>query len=398
MKSVKEAQDTIIKFSKKGASESIAFEDCLNRMLAEGVFADRDAPPFDRVAMDGIAIQSEQLLKRQRFFIEDIQAAGQEQKKLKNPENCLEVMTGAVLPYNTDCVIPYERITIDNGIAALDSTAHKSFQNIHKKGVDAKKGDQLLPAGTWVHPGVKGVLATTGLTMVKVVKSPTIMICSTGDELVPIENKPLPHQIRRSNVYMLQAALKDLNIEAETTHLPDDKPKLKTAIKELLRDYDVLLFSGAVSKGKYDFLPVVFQELGVQIHIHGVKQKPGKPFLFGSQGEKFVFGFPGNPTSTLVCFHAYFKLWLKQHWGIKDILTFGHLDKDIVFNKPVTNHLLVMTSTEDGKLLAKPIANSGSGDWVHLALADAFLSLPSEQSEFKKGEIFPITYLHKNSF
>ncbi|WP_339925298.1 molybdopterin molybdotransferase MoeA [uncultured Cyclobacterium sp.] len=398
MKSVKEAQDIIIKFSKKGETDSIPFKDCLNRMLAEGVFADRDAPPFDRVAMDGIAIQSEQLLKRQHFIVEGIQAAGQEQKSLKNPDNCLEVMTGAVLPGNTDCVIPYEKITIKEGIATLHANDHRQFQNIHKKGVDAEKGDQLLPAGTWIHPGVKGVLATSGLTQVKVVKSPKIMICSTGDELVPIEDKPLPHQIRRSNVYMLQAALKDLNIEAETTHLPDDKPKLKTAIKELLGEYDVLLFSGAVSKGKYDFLPLVFQELGVKIHIHGVKQKPGKPFLFGTQGEKFVFGFPGNPTSTLVCFHAYFKLWLKQHLGIKDTLTFGHLDKDIVFNKPVTNHLLVKTSMEKGKLLAQPIANSGSGDWVHLALADAFLSLPSDQSEFKKGEIFPITFLHRNSF
>ena len=148
MVSVKEAQDTIIKFSKKGATESIPFDDCLNRMLAEGVFADRDAPPFDRVAMDGIAIQNEQLLKRQRFFIEGIQPAGQEQKNLNNPENCLEVMTGAVLPYNTDCVIPYEKITINDGIAELDGTGYKPYQNIHKKGVDAKKGDQLLPAGT----------------------------------------------------------------------------------------------------------------------------------------------------------------------------------------------------------------------------------------------------------
>jgi len=398
MISVEEAQNIILKFTKTGGKESIAFENCLNRMLAEGVFADRDAPPFDRMAMDGIAIQSQQLLKQQRFFIDDIQAAGQEQKTLKNPENCLEVMTGAVLPQNTDCVIPYEKITINNGSAELASTDHSPFQNIHKQGVDAKKGDQLLPSGTWIHPGVKGVLATTGLTQIKVLKSPQIMICSTGDELVPIEDQPLPHQIRRSNVYMIQAALKDLNIEAKTTHLPDDKAKLRSAIKELLTDYDVLLFSGAVSKGKYDFLPVVFQELGVQIHIHGVKQKPGKPFLFGTHGKNFVFGFPGNPTSTLVCFHAYFKLWLKQHLGIKDTSTYAHLNKDIVFNKPVTNHLLVKTSTEDGKLLATPIANSGSGDWVHLALADAFLSLPSDQTEFKKGEIFPITFLHRNSF
>ncbi|WP_339717648.1 molybdopterin molybdotransferase MoeA [Cyclobacterium amurskyense] len=398
MISVAEAQNIILEHSTKGGTESIAFEICLNRMLAEGIYTDRDAPPFDRVAMDGIAIDSRQLLKQRSFFIEAIQAAGQEQKTLKNPENCIEVMTGAVLPYHTDCVIPYEKVTIQNGIAKLDSMAHKPFQNTHRKGIDAKKGDLLLPSGTWIQPGVKGILATTGNTQVKVVKLPKVMICSTGDELVPIESEPLPHQIRRSNVYMLQAALKELNVEAKTTHLPDDKAKLTSAIKQLLDEFDVLLFSGAVSKGKYDYLPVVFQELGLQIHIHGVKQKPGKPFLFGTKGTKCVFGFPGNPTSTLVCFHAYFKLWLNQYLGITLTPNYAYLTKDIVFKKPLTNHLLVKTSHDNGKTMANPIANSGSGDLVHLALANAFLSLPSEQDEFKKGELYPITYFHQNSF
>jgi molybdopterin molybdotransferase len=345
--------------------------------------------------MDGIAIQSDQLLNRNQFFIEGIQAAGQEKKSLLNPENCLEVMTGAVLPENTDCVIPYEKISIKEGIAEVNTNGHQPFQNIHSKGIDAKKGDQLLAPGTWIHPGIKGVLATTGSIEVQVLKLPKIMICSTGDELVPIEDQPLPHQIRRSNVYMLQAALKDLNIEAETAHLPDDKKQLKTSIGKLLIDYDILLFSGAVSKGKYDFLPDVFREHGIQIHIHGVKQKPGKPFLFGTKGNKLIFGFPGNPTSTLVCFHAYFKLWLQQFLGIKNKITYAHLTQDIVFKKPLTNHLLVETFIENGKLMAAPVANSGSGDWVHLAMADAFMSLPLDQDAFKKGELYPITYLHR---
>lgn len=395
MISVAEAKQTILKYSIKRTTESVSFEDCNDRMLAKSILADRDAPPFNRVAMDGIAIQCDQLFNQNQFFIEGIQAAGQEQKSLTNPENCLEVMTGAVLPENTNCVIPYEKITIKEGIAEVLTNDHKPFQNIHKKGIDAKNGDQLLPPGTWIHPGVKGVLATTGSTEVQVFKLPKIMICSTGDELVPIEDQPLPHQIRRSNVYMLQAALKDLNIDAQTAHLPDDKEQLTRAIGRLLIDYDVLLFSGAVSKGKYDFLPDVFREHGIQIHIHGVKQKPGKPFLFGTLDERFIFGFPGNPTSTLVCFHAYFKLWLQRYLGINNEVIFAHLTQDIVFKKPLTNHLLVKTSIKDGKIMAAPVANSGSGDWVHLAMADGFLSLPLEQEVFKKGDLFPLTYLHR---
>ncbi|GAB3004387.1 molybdopterin molybdotransferase MoeA [Cyclobacterium sediminis] len=395
MISVSEAQEILLKFSKKGPTERVSFENCLNRMLAENIYADRDAPPFDRVAMDGIAIQSDQLQIRQQFVIEDIQAAGQKQKSLNNPENCLEVMTGAVIPRHTDCVIPYEKFTIKNGVARLISTDHKAFQNTHKKGIDAKKGEQLLSSGTWIHPGVKGVLATTGHTEVEVVQLPKVMICSTGDELVPIQNTPLPHQIRRSNVYMLQAALKDLNIEAHTTHLPDNKEELNASIGKLLEEYDLLLFSGAVSKGKYDFLPDVFAELGIQIHIHGVKQKPGKPFLFGTKAEKSIFGFPGNPSSTLVCFHLYFKCWFNHYLGTSPKSNYAYLNKEVTFKKPLTNHLLIKSSFEDGKILAEPVINSGSGDLVHLALADGFLSLPPEKDTFKKGQLFPITYFHQ---
>jgi molybdopterin molybdotransferase len=397
MISVSEAQEILLKFSKKGPTERVSFENCLNRMLAENIYADRDAPPFDRVAMDGIAIQSDQLQIRQQFVIEDIQAAGQKQKSLNNPENCLEVMTGAVLPRHTDCVIPYEKLTIKNGVARLISTNHKAFQNTHKKGIDAKKGEQLLPSGTWIHPGVKGVLATTGHIELDVVQLPKIMICSTGDELVPIQNTPLPHQIRRSNVYMLQAALKDLNIEAHTTHLPDDKEQLNASIGKLLEEYDLLLFSGAVSKGKYDFLPDVFEELGIQIHIHGVKQKPGKPFLFGTKADKSIFGFPGNPSSTLVCFHLYFKCWFNHYLGNSPKSNYAYLNKEVTFKKPLTNHLLIKCSFEEGKILAEPVINSGSGDLVHLALADGFLSLPPEKETFKKGELYPITYFQQTS-
>jgi len=395
MISVSEAQEILSKFSNKGPIERVSFENCLNRLLAENIYADRDAPPFDRVAMDGIAIQSDQLQIRQQFVIEDIQAAGQQQKSLNKPENCLEVMTGAVLPVHTDCVIPYEKLTIKNGVARLNSTDHKAFQNTHKKGIDAKKGDQLLASGTWIHPGVKGVLATTGHTEIKAIQVPKIMICSTGDELVPITHNPLPHQIRRSNVYMLQAALKDLNIEAHTTHLPDDKDQLNASIGKLLEEYDLLMFSGAVSKGKYDFLPTVFKELCIQIHIHGVKQKPGKPFLFGTIGSNSVFGFPGIPSSTLVCFHLYFKWWYNHYLGIAPNNNYAYLNNEVTFKKPLTNHLLIKSSVEDGKILANPVANSGSGDLVHLALADGFLSLPAEKDTFKKGEIFPITFFHQ---
>lgn len=376
----------------------IPFRQSLNHTLASDVFADRDAPPFHRVTMDGIALQSEFLKTKNHFKIEGVQAAGQEQMALINAENCLEVMTGAVLPENTDCVIPYEMIHINHGRAEVNELNFKKFQNVHQKGTDAKKGDLILKKHTWIHPGTLSVLASLGQEKVPVIRPPKVLICATGDELVGVDQQPLPHQIRTSNVYMLEAALKNMGIAAQTAHLPDNREKLCAEIENALENHSVLLFSGAVSKGKYDFLPAVLQDLGLEILIHGVKQKPGKPFLFGRKNEKFVFGFPGNPSSTLVCFHTYFKPWLAKQFNRIEPQPTGTLAEEVVFKKPMTYHLLVKTEIKNGNIMANPIKNSGSGDWVHLSEADAFLSLPAEKETFKKNEVFPLNYFHKGGF
>lgn len=373
--------------------ETVPLQESLHRILAQEIPADRDSPPFHRVTMDGIAINSSQLGKKDKFSIEGVQAAGDPQGQLANPENCLEVMTGAILPGKTDCVIPYEQIEIADKVATLLHSDFTENQNVHLKGTDAKKGDILLQKGTFIQPGTIGVMATVGISKVNVVKPPTITICSTGNELVDITTSPLPHQIRKSNVYMLQAALKSMGIEAQTRHIEDDKHQLTTELKKLLVENDILLFSGAVSKGKYDFLPEVLEDLGIKKVVHGVAQKPGKPFLFGKKENTFVFGFPGNPASTLICFHFYFKDWLMAHLGKQKNGFQAVLSDDVSFNRPVTYHLLVKVVAEGETMVAVPVSNSGSGDLVHLAAADGFLTLPSNSETFKKGTTYPLTFL-----
>jgi molybdopterin molybdotransferase len=398
MISVDEAKEILSKNPIALANTSLPFQQSLYHTLASDVFADRDAPPFHRVTMDGIAIRAASLKSNKRYRIEGIQAAGQPQLSLSDAHHCLEVMTGAILPKNTDCVIPYEKIHLLDGVAEVDDTGYSPFHNVHLKGTDAKKGDRILQKGTWIHPGKLSVLASLGKAQVEVRQLPKVLVCATGDELVPVAQQPLPHQIRSSNVFMLEAALKRLGIKGQTAHLTDHREKLKTEIEKALETYEVLLFSGAVSKGKFDFLPEVFRQLGVEILIHGVRQKPGKPFLFGRKGNRFVFGFPGNPASTLVCFHAFFKAWLGTSLQRETESSSAILSDEVLFNRPVTYHLLVKTVLREGKVWAVPVKNSGSGDWVHLSEADAFLSLPAVPSVFKKNDVFPITYFHKDSF
>lgn len=396
MISVTEALDLVLSYSLPKETEEINLKEALGRILAEPVKADRDAPPFHRVTMDGIAIHSSFLGSTSSFPIENIQPAGHSQLALVSRKNCIEVMTGAILPENTDCVIPYEQIKISDGVASLGSNDHHPFQNVHLKGTDAKKGDTLLAQEQSITPAIIGVLASVGKPQINVYQLPKIAICSTGDELVDIDQLPEIHQIRKSNSYMLHAALLELGIPSEIFHLPDNKKTMVNELAALVEKYQVLLFSGAVSKGKYDYLPWVLEELGIKKIIHGVAQRPGKPFLFGALPNTLIWGFPGNPSSTFVCFHTYFKPWLRQHLNLPVQKFSARLEQEVRFNKPMTYHLLVSLSIDQGYLVASPLQSSGSGDLIHLAQADAVISLPPEKETFVAGEVYPINPLRKN--
>jgi molybdopterin molybdotransferase len=389
---VKEALEIVVNNSQNFGIEEVDFLSASGRVLKENIFADRDFPPFDRVSMDGIAISSEAFKNGQRTFkIEGIQAAGSEQLTLQNPANCMEAMTGAVLPKNADAVIQYELLTIENGIATINLDAVKSFQNIHLKGTDKKQGDLLIKENTKVSPAEIGVFATVGKSTVKVAKQPKVIIVSTGNELVEVGENPADHQIRRSNVFTIVSLLEKLHLKAETLHILDDKEVLLTKIESLLNNYDVLIFSGAVSKGKFDFIPQVLNELGVKKLFHQVKQRPGKPFWFGRKGEKTIFAFPGNPVSTFVNCIKYFNPWYYKSVGLKfENEQQAILSEDFYFKPEMTYFLQVKLNQVEGKLWATPISGKGSGDLANLADADAFLELPDNRSNFTKGEVFPV--------
>lgn len=372
-------------------TEYVSYLEATQRVLAEPIYADLDFPSFDRVCMDGIAISFASFEKGCRVFpIEGIQAAGSPQQTKRQQDSCLEVMTGAVLPLGTDVIVPYEKVEISNGTATVLLEEVSQLQHVHLKGRDRAQGAILIPENTLVTAAEVGVLATVGKAEVLVKKQPKVVIVSTGDELVEVTQTPLPHQIRRSNVFSLQTLLSVVGVQAETLHLDDDQEQLEIQIAQLFEAFDVLLFSGAVSKGKYDFLPEVLEHLGVEKLFHRVQQRPGKPFWFGAKSEKLVFAFPGNPVSTYVNCLQYFYSWYRVSMSLDTTQLYAELGADITFKPSLTYFLQVRLNYEKATVIAMPVKGNGSGDLANLVDADAFMILPEDAVLFEKGTVFPI--------
>lgn len=370
--------------------ETISLPQAVDRVLAEPVYADRDFPPFNRVAMDGIAIACDAYLLGERSFpIERVQAAGMPQQTLMHTNHCIEVMTGAILPAGTNTIVRYEDLNIKDGVAKVETDKVEVNQHVHQQGIDAKQGAVLLEPRQMLSPAEIALLASVGKHQVNVFTNPRVAVISSGDELVPVEATPLAHQIRRSNTYALAASVQQLGCEHKQFHLPDDKLQIQQHVADILLKYDVLILSGGVSKGKFDFIPEALEAAGVKKLFHQVNQRPGKPFWFGvTDAGKVVFALPGNPVSTYMCFYRYIKPWLAA--SLKQQVNAQHvaLAIDFSFQPNLTYFLQVEVKNENGNLKAYPIQGGGSGDFANLKRVDGFLELPSDRSVFKAGEVF----------
>ena len=388
---VAEVDKLILEELRDFGTEKIAVDRCVGRVLKEKVVADRDFPPFDRAMMDGIAIQYAEWEKgRREFIVEGLAAAGDESKSLNNAEGCLEVMTGAVNPANTDTIVKYEEVEIEDGVARIGSDFQvKQGQHIHTQGTDRQKGDLLIEPGRILTSADIAVLATVGMTEVVVAKSPKIAVVATGDELVDIAETPQPHQIRKSNVHAIVADLQSKGFTAEAFHFADDKDSLRSGLKSITDFYEIVVMSGGVSKGKFDYIPVILDELGVEKKFHFVKQRPGKPFWFGRYKNGVVFALPGNPVSTFVGLNRYVLPFLYRCTGIEPAAVKAQLAEDFSFKPDLTYFLQVkLRYNDNGTLLALPVPGLGSGDLANLLDADALLELPPDRSAFKQGEVF----------
>lgn len=370
---------------------SVDVSEAVGKILAEPVEADRDFPPFNRVSMDGIAILHDAWSQGRRTYgIAGNQAAGERAKSLSDPSACLEVMTGAVLPSGCDAVIRYEDVEIRDGMAEVRCDVVRQWQSVHLQGIDARKGEVILSPGQRLASSEIALLASVGKARVKVRAFPGIAIVSTGDELIDIADTPEPWQIRRSNSYAIQAALRESGAAAACFHLADDVTIMEQGLRQILSEHDVLILSGGVSKGKYDFVPRVLEAVGIRKLFHQVSQRPGKPFWFGASDDgKIAFALPGNPVSTFMCFYKYILPWMTRSMGTSEKSLEAVLAAEFAFEPPLTCFLQVSVTSEGGRLLARPLPGGGSGDFANLKNVDGFLELPLEKSAFRVGEVFP---------
>ncbi|WP_282075752.1 molybdopterin molybdotransferase MoeA [Maribacter aquivivus] len=387
----KEAYQKVLAHPLDLGAENVSLLNSLNRILAEDIYADRDFPPFDRATKDGIAVQFSDFANNGHSFkIEGVAAAGVVQQVLNDKNNCLEVMTGAVVPEHCDTVVMYEHITIDGGKVTINEKVTKG-QNIHYQGSDEKADALLLSKGKKITPAEIGVMATVGKATVKVMGNPKICTIATGNELVAVNETPKPHQIRKSNMLTIEAALLNSKIEASSLHLLDDKKEIERELERALIENDVLLLSGGVSKGKFDFIPEVMEFLGVHKVFHRVLQRPGKPFWFGIHPKlnTVIFSFPGNPVSTFANYHLYFLPWLQTSWGLPLDNSYIKLSAAIKITQPLTRFIQVSTEVKDGIFWATSVVENGSGDLTSLAKADGFINLEPRTEEYEVGEVVP---------
>ncbi len=376
--------------------EEIPLEEARGRILAEDLTADRDQPPFDRVAMDGITIDHSAYAAGRRYFARaHVQAAGEAPTPLPDATNCVEIMTGAALPDGCTTVIRYEDLREDAGGYHLPDELPDG-NHIHARGKDTQAGSILAKRGDRIGTAHVGMLATCGYATVRVTRRPRIAIVATGDELVPVAEQPAPHQIRLSNVYQLSALLASRGYTASTHHVTDDEALLRERLTTLLDGHELLILSGGVSKGKFDFVPGILQEVGVDKLFHRVAQRPGKPLWVGRNARAMVFGLPGNPQSSLSCCLAYVLPWLADQAGTEPRSVFAELTEAITFTPQLTlfAYVEVWSDAASGRLLARSVRHAGSGDAAALLRGKGFMELPPEADNHPAGGVYEVRLLN----
>lgn len=378
--------------------ESLPLVQCAGAVLRENIYGERDQPPFDRVAMDGIAFDSTAARSSRRLHIQGMQAAGDPQHTLGPPlstpagpvARCIEIMTGAMLPAGCDTVVPVEQIEVRDGFALVrDDAPIEPWQNVHRRGTDSRQGALLLPSGSRLSAPEIAIGAGAGMARIRVSAQPMIAVISTGNELIEPGESIAPHQVRRSNVYGIVASLRQRNfLRVADDHIDDDAGQLRERLRVHLDTHDVLILSGGVSMGRLDLVPQVLAELGVRKVFHKIAQRPGKPMWFGiAPTGTAVFALPGNPVSTLVCLARYVLPALYAAMGqSQPSIDRIALAAPVDVKAPLALFMPIrLASDEWGRQWAEPRPTHGSGDFVSLAGSDGFVELPPGPNTFPKG-------------
>lgn len=391
--SIEEARTRVLTESLALPSETIALSEALGSVLAEDIIASHSVPPFSNSGMDGYAVRATDTVEATpdspvRLLIADTLPAGHVSAHALRPGEAIRIMTGAPLPDGADTVVQSELTSEDDGYLVLVEPV-KRGKNIRRAGEDIASGDRVLSAGTPLGPAEVGVLASLGQASLVVHRRPRVAIISTGSELVEVDRPLGPGQIHNSNSYSLRAQCLQLGIAAATFGIvPDDYEATRSAIEAGL-EYDVLLTSGGVSVGRFDFVKDVQDELGVERRLWGVAMKPGKPLAFGVRGSTLVFGLPGNPVSAMVSFELFVRPALLRLMGYRKTTRPQYqavIEEDVANPDGRTYVVRVRAWREDGTWHVSSTGAQGSGILRSMVGANGLAFIPGGPRGVRAGD------------
>ncbi len=355
------------------------------KILAEDIYASHDIPAFAQSAMDGYAFAFEDWEQQGRFIIEGEVEAGSTKSITISPGKAVRIFTGAPVPPGTDTVVMQEKTSIQNNQLIIEDKLIEKGLNVRRKGSEISKGELALPKGSLLSPAAIGFLAGIGIAEVMTIPNPVISIIITGKELQSPGQPLEPGQVYDANSFSLSAILKHLHFEnIKISRADDDLDILTDLLKVVLKESDVVLLTGGISVGDYDFVLQATENCGVTKLFHKIKQRPGKPLYFGTKENKLVFGLPGNPSSVLTCFYEYVLQaleWLTlQPMRLKTL--YAPLAKSCS-KKTVLTHFLkgYYNGTEVRILDAQE-----SYRLISFAKSNCFVVLPESEMEFAEGQ------------
>ncbi len=383
MVSFERALEIILSDVQLMGTERIDFRESLHRVLAEDVYSDVDMPPFDKAAMDGFACRREDL-DHDLDVLETI-AAGELATRTVGPRQCTRIMTGAAVPEGADTVIMVEQ-TEEIMPGHIRFTAEKTAPNIAKKAEDVKKGDLVLRKGTPIHAQHIAIFAAVGCTTLLVSKKVRVGILSTGDELVEPDMFPGPGKIRNSNGFQLAAQAKNAHcIPNYMGIVPDNEKATEQAIAKALSENDIVLLSGGVSMGDFDFVPKIMKKNNVDIRFQKVAVKPGRPTVFGRTEKAYIFGLPGNPVSSFINFETFVKPLLYAMMGhnyqARELL----MPLAVPFKRKKADRREFLPVATDDTGAVTPVQYHGSAHIHAIGMAQGLMNIPKGVFELEKG-------------
>ncbi|WP_043933071.1 molybdopterin molybdotransferase MoeA [Bacillus sp. EB01] len=395
--SIGEAVQRIMSHKQNGQSEFISINESYGRFLAEDLVATSDVPHFTRAPYDGFAIRSEDSLEAGldnsvEFEVIDHIGAGQTTSKVLGKRQAVRIMTGAMMPEGADAVMMLELVKTAERNGKNFMTIKRKIkkgENVSFKGEDAKEGEVLVKKGTIINPGIQAMLATFGYAEVPVAKKPIVGLYATGTELLEVNDPLVPGKIRNSNSYMIAAQIERAGAKADYFgSLPDDFDTCFEAVKESLDKVDMLITTGGVSVGDFDYMPAIYEKLGAEVLFNKVGMRPGSVTTVAHFNGKLLFGLSGNPSACYVGFELFARpiirtILCSEKPHLRKELAI--LDTDFPKANPFTRFVRSTVSFQNGRLIATPSGLDKSNIVMSLAGANSLMILPGGTRGFEAG-------------